>query len=136
MERKCVAKGLAFLLLLFLGVCTKRGFTSDCDVTNIKYLFPSVGGFAISPQDENLVVHPKPDSKGVYQLYRKRMDSGEERCLTCSDIRDGPLARVHKGLPVFHPDGRHIILKLPRSIHVKKIPKVIGSRNAKNPGLP
>lgn len=83
----------------------------ECQIKDIKLLFPMSGGFSFSPTDENLVIYAMPDKKGIHQIHSRYLNTGKDICLTC-DNSNAPANDLNKGAPSFHPDGKHIILQV------------------------
>jgi Tol biopolymer transport system component len=82
---------------------------------SVNYLFPMSGGYDLTP-DERYVIYSKP-VKGVNQLFRRNLINGNNVCLTCRDIPNGPDEKVHKGAPTVHPDGKHVVLQVEMPRH-------------------
>ena len=55
-----------------------QGAGGNCRVTGIRMLFPAVGGFDISPVDDNVIVYVKPDKKDVQQVHVHNLVTGED----------------------------------------------------------
>lgn len=75
----------------------------------------------------NLIAYFHKDDSGVTQIWTMRPDGSEVRCLTCSDAPDLP-AKVHKGSPSWHPNGRYILFQA-------EMPRHLGPSRASEPGI-
>ena len=92
------------------------GLPPACQIEDISLLIPMSGGFDLSPIDENIVIYAIPDNAGIHQIHKRDLDTGEDVCLTCDNL-NAPAGDLHKGVPLFHPDGNHIILMVEMEEH-------------------
>jgi hypothetical protein len=99
-----------------------------CALGDQEVLFPMSGGFSVSPADSNLIVYARPDATGKFQIRRRRMNTGDDVCLTCVDLAGGPLGTWHKGVPYFLSDGASFVLQVESARN--PFPAVLGAPGA------
>ena len=105
-----LAIGLGMVAALTLVIHGQPTAAAKIQLTNRKVLAQNAGRVAWSPADGR-IAYDKIVKNGLdsyYQIWTMKPDGSDDTCLTC---RMTALPALHKGNPVWSPDGKFIVFQ-------------------------
>ena len=102
---------LGMLAAWALAIQNQPAVAAEIQLTNRKVLAQNGGRVAWSPVDGRIAYDKivKNGADSYYQIWTMKPDGSDDTCLTC---RAAALPALHKGNPVWSPDGKFIVFQV------------------------